>query len=291
MGRRARTPPPTCKAFATPWRFRIWRHVGTTGSDGRAVSSTSTRTPPPSPRYVHRIIPSSGRQRSSTRNPSSPFLRFSSREKRGRVLIRVSQIALIPRVLASRFCFESCSMSSLCLVYNFLFYDYSYLRIVSYSFGICKTLGIIEDGKKGDKERKKEFLRTDGSSLVVTSCRCKCELTASWKKRRSFQISLNKRKVSNGKLAKATPTYSRLNETYPSHPRTKSWKDPKSKFSTRKYSRHVVFFSLISSLFHLLSLPSTLEPRSPSSRCLSSHRIFQVRSFIFLVDVRGCRRY
>lgn len=105
LGRRARTPPPTCRAFATPWRFRIWRHVGTTGSDGRAVSSTSTRTPPPSPRYVHRIIPSSGR--SSRRDPS-PFLRFSLSYERDARETRSSFDSSFTNCInsASRFSFE-----------------------------------------------------------------------------------------------------------------------------------------------------------------------------------------
>ena len=42
-----------CKAFATPWKFHIWRHVGTTGLDGRAASSTSILIPPLCPRYVY----------------------------------------------------------------------------------------------------------------------------------------------------------------------------------------------------------------------------------------------
>ena len=64
LGRRARTPPPTCKAFATPWRSHIWRPAGTIGSDGRAASSTFIRIPPRFPRYVQTlgIIPSSTRR-------------------------------------------------------------------------------------------------------------------------------------------------------------------------------------------------------------------------------------
>lgn len=52
LGRRARTRRLTCRAFATPWKSRTWRHVGTTESDGRAASSTSIRTRPLCPRYV-----------------------------------------------------------------------------------------------------------------------------------------------------------------------------------------------------------------------------------------------
>lgn len=86
--------------------------------------------------------------------PFSTFLVELSREKRGRVLIRVSQIALIPRVLASRFCFESCSMSSLCSVYNFLFYDYSYLRIV---LEFAKLSGSSKMGRKETRRERKNF--------------------------------------------------------------------------------------------------------------------------------------
>lgn len=169
LGRRARTPPPTCRAFATPWRFRIWRHVGTTGSDGRAVSSTSTRTPPPSPRYVHRIIPSSGR--SSRRDPPlfcvSRWVMSATREKRGRVLTRVSQIALIPRV-------DFLSSLSMKLVRYFVLssvifdYDYSYLcfRIV------CKFWNLQNSGSwkmgqvfKGDMEKGGIF---ENGTVVVS---------------------------------------------------------------------------------------------------------------------------
>lgn len=65
MGLKARTLPPMCKASAIPWKFRIWKHDGTTDSDDRAASSTFIRILPPFPRYVEtfRIISSSSRRR------------------------------------------------------------------------------------------------------------------------------------------------------------------------------------------------------------------------------------